>query len=58
MEDLFKRNGDISCAYYCGDEDCDKCTKYGILIGDKCRNCRGYKSMQEYSKEILKEWEE
>ena len=46
-----------TCEHYCGDEDCAKCDKYGILTGGcicaferfissiprLCKNCKHYK---------------
>ena len=46
-----------TCEHYCGDEDCAKCDKYGILTGGcicaferfissiprPCKNCKHYK---------------
>ena len=47
-----------TCAYYCGDEDCDKCSLHGILTGYACSECKDYKSMTDYSKELMEEWED
>jgi len=31
------------CKHYCGDEDCAKCGKKGIIFG--CAGCKDYKPM-------------
>lgn len=56
-EEVFSRN-EITCAHYCGDEDCDRCELYGILVGPVCKGCDQYISIRDYCKEITKEWED
>lgn len=58
LEEVFTRRSNETCAYYCGDEDCDKCSLHGILVGYRCAGCKDYKSMRDYSKELIKEWED
>ncbi len=35
-----------TCEHYCGDEDCAKCDKYGILTGG-CAGCEENKDEEE-----------
>lgn len=43
-----------TCEHYCGDEDCAKCDKYGILTGG-CAGCEENKDDKE-EEERLSIW--
>lgn len=56
-EEIFARSAEVTCAHYCGDENCDCCNLYGYLVGPVCQGCDQYISITDYCKEITKEWE-
>ena len=37
----------LTCQYYAGDEDCDKCIKHGIICGYNCECCEDYKDISD-----------
>lgn len=44
----------IGCANFCGDEDCNKCMKRGILLTGCPSKCSDYISCQDEAENIIR----
>ena len=38
----------FDCQYFCGDEDCDKCSKRGGIFFGGCEDCEDYTNFFGY----------